>query len=84
MQRATSKTKAAAKIICIEAKEDAIFILLQRDQFAEEMKSLKVDEEIAAIKCLKFSPFNEKRDLFVPQKSIALQCKTYIIVTLET
>ena len=64
-QRALSKTKLATKIIGIQEKETAktaIFKLLQQEQSAEQMKSLKVEKETPkAKKFCSFQPFIEKR-----------------------
>ena len=66
-QRALRKKKPATKMIGTEVKEDAkttIFSLLQQEQFAEEMKSIKDEKEIPkGSKILQFSPFNDQRGL---------------------
>ena len=65
VQRAL-KRKPATKMIGIEENEDAkatIFRLLQQEQFAEEMKSLKAEKEIPkSSKILEFSPFIDQRE----------------------
>ena len=73
VQRALRKKRPATKMIEIEENEDAkatIFKLLQQEQFAEEMKSLKAEREIP--KSRKFL------------QSIGLQRKASNIITLET
>ena len=54
-------------MIGIEEKEDAkatIFRLLQQEQFAEEMKSLKVERKLPkGSKILQFSPFIDQKGL---------------------
>ena len=68
VQRALRKKKPATKTIGIEENEDAkaiIFRLLQQEQFAEEMKSLKAEKKITkSSKILQFSPFIDQRSLF--------------------
>ena len=67
VQRALMKKKPATKMIGIENNEDAkatIFRLLQQEQFAEELKSLKAEKEIPkGSKILQFSPFIDQRGL---------------------
>ena len=67
VQQALRKRKPATKMIGIEENEDAkatILRLLQQEQFAEEMKSLKTEKEIPkGSKILKFSPFIDQREL---------------------
>ena len=61
VRRASSKYKPATLLFSVEEKEKAkaiIFKLLQREQFGEEMKSLKVEKEIPkSSKILHFSSF---------------------------
>ena len=61
VQRALSKYKPATLVVSIEKKEKAkaiTFKLLQREQFGEEIKSLKAEKEIPkGSKTLRFSPF---------------------------
>ena len=65
VQRALRKMKPATKMIGIEENEDAkatIFRLLQQEQFAEEMKSLKAEKSFPkGSKILRFSPFIDQR-----------------------
>ena len=60
VQRVFIKHKPATKTLSVEEREGAqasIFRLLQREQFAEEMKSLKAEKEIPKIsKILQLSP----------------------------
>ena len=60
VQRVFRKHKPATKTLSVEEREDAqasIFRLLQQEQFAEEMKSLKVEQEIPKnSKILEFFP----------------------------
>ena len=49
IQRVFKKHKPATKTLSVQEREDAqasIFRLLQQEQFAEEMKSLKAEKEI--------------------------------------
>ena len=59
--RAFSKYKPATFLVIVEEKEKAqaiIFMLLQREQFSEGMKSLKVEKKIPKrSKILQFTPF---------------------------
>ena len=61
VKRVFRKHKPATKTLSVEEREGAqasIFRLLQREQFAEEMKSLKAEKEIPKnSKILQFSPF---------------------------
>ena len=92
VQRALSKTKAPKKVIRIEEMKSAqatIFRLLQQQQFAEEMKSLKIEEEVSKKVSFFIYIFFDKRDLFVrkaeyEKKSIGLQCKASNFNTLQT
>ena len=71
VRRAFSKYKPATLLVSVEEKEKAKainFKLLQREQFGEEMKSLKVEKEIPkSSKILQFSPFLDEEELFVPK-----------------
>ena len=73
MQRVL-KNKLATKTVSVEEREGAqasIFRLLQQEQFAEEMKSLKVEREIPKNgKTLQFSPFIDQRGLIRAQGRI--------------
>ena len=68
VQRVLSKQKPATFVISIEEREKAkaiIFKLLQREQFGEEMNSLKAETEIPkSSKILQFSPFLDKQGHF--------------------
>ena len=61
VQRVFVKHKPSTKTLSVEEREGAqasIFRLLQREQFAEEMKSLKAEKEIPKnSKIIQFSPF---------------------------
>ena len=67
VRRAFSKYKPAKPLVSVEEKEKAkaiIFKLLQREQFGEEMKSLKVEKEIPkSSKIIQFSPFLDEEGL---------------------
>ena len=67
VQRALSKHKPAKYVVRVEEREKAkaiIFKLLQREQFGEEMKSLKAEKEIPKCsKILQFSPFISEEGL---------------------
>ena len=67
VQRALNKHKPATLVVSIEEREKAkatIFKLLQREQFGEEMKSLKAEKEIPKVsKILQFSPFLDEEGL---------------------
>ena len=67
VQRALNKHKPATLVVSIEEREKAkatIFKLLQREQFGEEMKSLKTEREIPkGSKILQFSPFLDEEGL---------------------
>ena len=60
VQRALNKHKPATLVVSTEEREKAkatIFKLLQQEQFGEEMKSLKAENEIPkGSKILQFSP----------------------------
>ena len=79
--RAFSKYKPATLLVSVEEQEKAkaiIFKLLQREQFGEEMKSLKVEKEISkSSKNLQFSPFRDEEGIIrakgrIEKKSIGL------------
>ena len=65
--RALSKYKPAKLVVSVEEREKAkaiIFKLLQREQFDEEMKSLKAEKVIPkTIRMLQFSPFLDEEGL---------------------
>ena len=67
VQRALSKTKPLTKIVGIEEKQNAkatIFSLRQQEQFADEMKYLKIEIEVPKnSKIVQFSLFIDQRDL---------------------
>ena len=67
VQRVFKKHKSATKTLSVEEREGAqasIFRLLQQEQFAAEMKSLKVEKEIPKnSKILQFSSFPDQRGL---------------------
>ena len=67
VQRAFSKYKPATLLVSVEEKDKAkanIFKLLQREQFGEKMKSLKVEKEIPqSSKILQFFPFLDKEGI---------------------
>ena len=71
VQRVFKKNKPATKTLSVAGRDGAqasIFRLLQQEQFAEEMKSLKAEKEIP--KTAKYSSFHlslTKGDLFVPK-----------------
>ena len=92
VQRVFIKHKLVTKKLSVEEGEDAqasIFRLLQREQFAEEMKSLKAEKEIPKnSKILQFSPFIDQPGLIraqgrIGKKSIELRNQASNIVTLE-
>ena len=74
VQRVFKKHKPATKTISVEEREGAqasIFRLLQQEQFAEEMKSLKAEKEIPKnSKILQFSPFIDQQGLIRAQDRI--------------
>ena len=74
VQRVFKKHKPATKTLSVEEREGAqasIFRLLQQEQFAEEMKSLKVEKEIPKnSKILQFSPFIDQQGLIRAQGRI--------------
>ena len=74
VQRVFRKHKPATKTLSVEEREGAqvsIFRLLQQEQFAEEMKSLKVEKEILEnSKILQFSPFIGQQGLIRAQGRI--------------
>ena len=74
VQRAFRKHKPATKTLNVEEREGAqvsIFRLLQQEQFAEEMKSLKAEKEILEnFKILQFSPFIDQQGLIRAQGRI--------------
>ena len=75
VQRIFRKQKPATKTPSVEEREGAqasIFRLLQQEQFAEEMKSLKTEKEIPKknSKILQFSPFIDKQGLIRAQGRI--------------
>ena len=67
VQRALNKHKPATLIVSIEEREKAkaiIFKLLQREQFGEEMKSLKTEKENPKVsKIQQFSQFLDEEGL---------------------
>ena len=67
VQRALNKHKPATLVVSIEEREKAkatIFKLLQREQFGEEMKSLKAEKEIPKVsKILQFFSFLDEEGL---------------------
>ena len=74
VQRVFIKHKPVTKTLSVEEREGAqasIFRLLQREQFAEEMKSLKVEKQIPKnSKILQFSPFIDQPGLIRAQGRI--------------
>ena len=74
VQRVFRKHKLATKTLSVEEREGAqasIFRLLQQEQFAEEMKSLKAEKEILKnSKILQFSPFIDQQGLIRAQGRI--------------
>ena len=74
VQRVFRKHKPATKTLSVEEREGAqagIFRLLQQEQFAEEMKSLKAEKEIPKTsKILQFSPIRDQQGLFRAQGRI--------------
>ena len=74
VQRVFRKHKPATKTLSVEEREGAqasIFRLLQQEQFAEEMKSLKAEKEIPKnSKILQFSPFIDQQGLIRAQGRI--------------
>ena len=74
VQRVFRKHKPATKTLSVEEREGAqasIFRLLQQEQFAEEMKSLKAEKEIPKnSKILQFSPFIDQPGLIRAQGNI--------------
>ena len=74
VQRVFKKHKPATKTLSVEEREDAqasIFRLLQQEQFTEEMKSLKAENEIPKnSKILQFSPFIDQQGLIRAQGRI--------------
>ena len=74
VQRVFRKHKPATKTLSVEEREGAqanIFRLLQQEQFAEEMKSLKVEKEMPKTsKILQFSPFIDQQGLIRAQGRI--------------
>ena len=74
VQRVFRKHKPATKTLSVEEREGAqasIFRLLQQEQFAEEMKSLKAEKEIPKnSKILQFSQFIDQPGLIRAQGRI--------------
>ena len=74
VQRVFRKHKPATKTLSAEEREGAqenIFRLLQQEQFAEEMKSLKAEKEIPKnSKILQFLPFIDQQGLIRAQGRI--------------
>ena len=74
VQRVFRKHKQATKTLSVDEKEGAqagIFRLLQQEQFAEEMKSLKAEKEIPKnSKILQFSTFIDQQGLIRAQGRI--------------
>ena len=78
VQRVFKKHKPATKTLSVEEREGAqasIFRLLQQEQFAEEMKSLKAEKEIPKnSKILQFSPFIDQQKLILTSKPSIQYC----------
>ena len=74
VQRVFRKHKPSTKTLSVEEREGAqasIFRLLQQEQFAEEMKSLKVEKEIPNNnKILQFLPFIDQQGIICAQGRI--------------
>ena len=74
VQRVFKKHKPPTKTLSVEEREGAqasIFRLLQQEQFAEEIKSLKAEKEIPKnSKILQFSPFIDQQGLIRAQGRI--------------
>ena len=74
VQRVFKKHKPATKTLSVEEREGAqagIFRLLQQEQFAEEIKSLKTEKEFPKnSKILQFSPFIDQQGLIRAQGRI--------------
>ena len=74
VQRVFKKHILATRTLNVEEKESAqasIFRLLQQEESAEEMKSLKVEKEIPKkSKTLQFSPFIDQQGLIGAQSRI--------------
>ena len=92
VQRVFKKHKQATKTLSVEERKGAqasILRLLQQEQFAEEMKSLKAEKEIPKnSKILQFSPFIDQQGLIraqgiIGKKSIELRNQASNTVTLE-
>ena len=79
--RVFKKHKPATKTLSVEKREGAqasIFKLLQEEQFAEEMKSLKAEKQIPKnSKILPFSPFIEHLGLIWAQCRIGKSQLTF-------
>ena len=77
VQRVFRKHTPATKTLSVEEREGAqasIFRLLQHEQFAEEMKSLKVEKEIPNnSKILQFLPFIDQQGLIRSQGRIPVK-----------
>ena len=73
-QRVFKKHKPATRTLSVEEREGAqasIFRLLQQEQFAEEMKSLKVEKKVPKnSKILQFLPFIDQQGLIRAQGRI--------------
>ena len=76
----------------MENAQATIFRLLQKEQFAEEMKSLKIEEEISKKSKFLYFHFFDKRDLFVrkakyeknqsefsAKHQILIRCKHHVV-----
>ena len=67
IRRILSKYKPATILVSVEGKEKAkaiIFKFLPQEQIGEEIKSLKVENEIPkSIKILQFSPFLDEEEI---------------------
>ena len=74
VKRLFKKHKLATETLSVEEREGAqasIFRLLQQEQFAEEMKSLRAEKEIPInSKILQFSPFIDQQGLIRAQGRI--------------
>ena len=73
VQRALSKHKPATLLVSIEEREKTksiISMLLQQEQFGEEMKSLKAEKNRKGSKVLQFSSFPVEERLIRAKSSI--------------
>ena len=70
VERALSKTKPETTVVSVEEKKTKaiIFKSLQREEFVEVTKSLKIEKEIPkSSKTLQFSPFPDEVQLVAPK-----------------